>query len=712
MGIRSRREIADALSVALTEDPQALWQTYMVAPHLTGAWSADAKSVATVAASTSTPVSDDTPAPIGIWHPRRHGTGEIWFERNLNLGLDEERLWSGEFGWPARTHHRFRIVLIGESVARGFLLDPAMTAASVLRQQLDSLLGEDICEVIDLARTCLTNSVDLLAAAMQLAPDVAVVFAGNNLLARELVTGERNRPGTTEVQRGLTERLRSDGMTAFLSNQHEIASKQVFEPVLDAVKRLAESARVPLVFVLPEFNLTDWRDQPDYVGGAPGWLSQADLNRWLEGAAHAEDALERGDAEKVARLVEELMALDEGLSLRSLRMKGLSHMRFGDRHAARTCLEQARDLYGYFADVPPCPRVHARFQAMVRERLPDSWCSVVDVPKVLEDWCGELPGRRSFYDYCHLTWEGLAAVMAPVAVRILRILRQSESSGEDQSLVQRCRGAVSSPPAAVLSRAAFLAAIHNAHWGQPPEIIRYWSRTALAADPDTVELMHAYVTSRGAELPGWMSHAGEVLFNPETQLGRHLFGHEANLFDWELAQIFATCVADATGKSLGGFDRAFQRFDVEQNLSIGIRRLLFTHLLARPMVSTNVLSVLWPRGRLTFWCNRCKPLRLQLVARLPAVQEDVDEALLIHINGKPLKECLLTSSWRSYDLRLPVTALNSGVNQIDLVWPGVAATGGDTIESRVQELEMGRTAWFGAVFGELHAGSCLVVSDD
>src|SRR6185369_5337956 len=77
---------------------------------------------------------------------------------------------------------RLRVVLAGESVARGFPYHPQFGCALALQKLLDLVTGPDEVEVIDLSQNGLTYAglASLVESAMALKPDAFVVFAGNN----------------------------------------------------------------------------------------------------------------------------------------------------------------------------------------------------------------------------------------------------------------------------------------------------------------------------------------------------------------------------------------------------------------------------------------------------------------------------------------------------------------------------------------------------
>src|SRR5882757_4690061 len=116
---------------------------------------------------------------IGIWKLCTKN-GDTFYERDSQ----NKSTWTS---W-AKTHRLFptspnkRIVLLGESVARGYFYDPRYNVATELR---DILKQWDILahnEVIDLAKVgCGPEELlGLARSCLVLKPDMIVVFAGNN----------------------------------------------------------------------------------------------------------------------------------------------------------------------------------------------------------------------------------------------------------------------------------------------------------------------------------------------------------------------------------------------------------------------------------------------------------------------------------------------------------------------------------------------------
>src|SRR5215510_8007056 len=118
------------------------------------------------------------PDHIGIWE-RKNENGKTCFVRRMDA-IAEWHFWAN-LGRIEPKGVKRRVLLIGESVARGFLYDPEFAPAFALEKILEPHFGDEGIEVIDLARTNLGYQVSELAiAALQLQPDIVILFAGNN----------------------------------------------------------------------------------------------------------------------------------------------------------------------------------------------------------------------------------------------------------------------------------------------------------------------------------------------------------------------------------------------------------------------------------------------------------------------------------------------------------------------------------------------------
>ena len=371
--------------------------------------------------------------PIAIWSPAEVD-GAPAFVRPPPGPFGDH--WADRRVIPLRSPAPRRVVLLGESAAAGYLLAPHLTPAKALQ----ALLGPAV-DVVDLARTNerLGGLVATAEAALQLAPDVIVVFAGNNW---NLLETPRMSPffPEEEARRGYAAALEVGG----LLGPAQAAWSALAGAARRALARLA-GLGPRLVVVVPEVNLLDWpARQP-----AP-WLPG-------EGTAAWHRALAAGDAEATLRL-------DGGSTPTGFALLGRRLMAAGDTARAEVALRAAADSDRYASMAClSAPRAGPSVQALLRSA---AGAEVVDLPAIFRAATGALPGRRLFLDYCHLTPEGVWLAAAAIAGQL----------GWGQPGAR----AVLSPEAAVA--ACVGAAAHGVHRGLEGPLVGWWLERALAVD--------------------------------------------------------------------------------------------------------------------------------------------------------------------------------------------------------------------------------------
>ena len=129
-------------------------------------------------AACSLPAAAPAEGEVGIWLAERLADGVALRRRDMT-GMNPWH-WADVSYVPPAGDAR-RVVLIGESVARGWGYDPAFNPTMALSRQLDRAAPGDY-QCVDLGvagatAEALTRLVDQLPA---MEPDVVILFAGNN----------------------------------------------------------------------------------------------------------------------------------------------------------------------------------------------------------------------------------------------------------------------------------------------------------------------------------------------------------------------------------------------------------------------------------------------------------------------------------------------------------------------------------------------------
>jgi hypothetical protein len=640
-------------------------------------------------------VQDANSNHIGIWE-RKVENGKTCFVRRIEM-MHEWQQWAN-IGRIEAKGEKLRVAFIGESVARGFLYDPLFSSAIALQMILDAQFGTGKIEVVDLARSNLSYEVKELAiSALQLEPDITIIFASNNwwslsyLLPGEIADIDEGQPATgiSEVKR-LCETHIAQSATQVV---RDIASEY-------------ERRGVPLVWIIPEFNLADWRDTRTNAPHLAG-----NLNReWLELRLEAESALRDSDITKAEKLAARMIEIDEGVCVTGLYLLAECKQRSGDLDAERKYLELARDALSWDTYRAVSPRPYSVSQKILREELPRHNCQVIDLPVLFKEYLnGELPGRRLFIDYCHLTTEGVQVAMGAAASCVMRALKDVEAPWYSLT------GAHIAPPPEVEAEASFLAAIHNAHWYQSYEVVRHYCARALSYSPHIADLMLAYIelqTRRAT--PMLMSEADERIHQLGSPLIHHyLFHTNGKLLDRVLLGAMVDALAEV---NIDAGDRLDSLRREEHSVTRGPVNLLDFYYCASTGQSQEVMwMVEWKEkgypqyykaygteSRFIFVGEAVSSVHLCLVCRLPQ-SATRETTVSLELNGRLQGKLLIGRQWTTWDITVAGEDLRDGLNEIVVGWPIPEFEGSAALERVVLNMCERKFPDFYPVFGEIHS---------
>src|SRR5262249_27140482 len=323
------------------------------------------------------------PRRIGIWEACEQD-GELWFVRRNER--DAFGLWARCERISSKSS-RTRVVLLGESVARGFPYDPHYNCATALQQALSKSFGDDV-EVVDLARNgaLCSQVLEVAESAVALHPDAYVVFAGNNWLVPHGL-------GLAEVAEILKTGGGWKGVQALVRDQVRAGVSKLAR----LLGRLSREQMIPIIFVIPEFNV-DWRA---HFGWEAPILSYEERHRWRSLLAEAQSALGRFEFARAAALAREMTGIDEGVSPVALEIQAEAERALGHTENARLLMDLACNSNLYLP-VPKESRCNPVLRDILREELPVHGVTVADFPAVCREFLGDaLPDYRIFLDFCH-----------------------------------------------------------------------------------------------------------------------------------------------------------------------------------------------------------------------------------------------------------------------------------------------------------------------
>ncbi|HEX8560230.1 MAG TPA: hypothetical protein VF668_19190, partial [Pyrinomonadaceae bacterium] len=465
-----------------------------------------------------------------------------------------------------------------------------------------------------------------------------------------------------------------------------------------------------LVWMIPEFNLADWRDPVTNAPHLPGRLNR----EWLDLLAGAESALRDGDDARASELASRMVEIDGGVAVAGLYILAGCHERAGRVDEARDCLERARDAVSWDLSRQVMPRTYRATQNALRETLGDYPIQVIDLPALFKEHLGGgIAGRSLIIDYCHLTVEGIQVAMGAAAACVVKALTGAETSWREMA------NSDIAPSKEIEAEASFLAAVHNAHWFQSYDLVRYYCARALQLSPHVAELMINYLELQARPLvPALMSGSEEHISQMGSSLmHQYLLSKNEKRLEKVLYDAAVDALAEAGVDARARLDR-FRR--EEHSVSQGETNLLAyyycsavnqpqelawlietSHKKYQPN-KTAYYKAYWPESRFVFFADGGRAVRLDLTCRLPAGAAG-GAPVGVMLNGRPQVQIAADREWGTWEIDLAGEAVRDGLNELSVWWPTPEFPGAAALEKVKSNLFERELAEFYPVFGEIHS---------
>ncbi|WP_394836369.1 hypothetical protein LVJ94_05630 [Pendulispora rubella] len=633
---------------------------------------------------------------IGIWEPVTqdggNGVSYVRLPTSSTSGGERQR-WADVAIIPPKSKKR-RVVLLGESVARGFFFDPHYTPAKVLETILQRHTPEG-AEVIDLAANDLVAA-ELLTLASRigdLEPDAVVIFAGNNWAASALSLTAENTVGR-QVAAAVLREEGIAGLRAFVEKDFA----DVIERNMGMLPLLAEMLDAPITVLVPEFNLGDWSN---HSSSAAPWLTGDRNQQWWSRHNAAIAAFHAKNFDAAASAARDLTDLDGGTTHNGWEILGHALEEMGRPEEARSFLEKARDarLWDTFNLSPRC---YASIQEKLRQVQGDR-VTVVDLPQVFRQWTHcEIPDRRIFMDYCHLSAEGIRVAMAKTAQALL----PSDAAAPSLEAILADPELRVDPD--VEGMAHLAAAVHNAHWGQERELLEYHLTRAAALSQGTCDAMSAYLAMQGRRAPPFMTEAAAVLGKRELLSHFLLRYNSARLLDELLLDTMAESLAAAGTKlavSLDEIRAAEWGVLPGQELDLlAMDRQPSRAERAWPSEERGFYRAYTPSSRFAIPIGHTHDALLTITWRRPPFSAD-DTTCTLQIDGNDLGEYRLQRTWSTVKVKIPRAHAKpkNGIRSLVFHFSVGRWNGDDAIASLATELEAGRIGDFSPAFADIRS---------
>jgi hypothetical protein len=589
---------------------------------------------------------------IGIWQRDQNDSNADFVRISPRSCSGDLTMWANAERIKAKGPRK-RVVLLGESVARGHFYDPHYTPAAVLESMLPASCREGAnAEVIDLACTAIGAEplMSLIDSSVALNPDAMVVFAGNNWAEDSLLSWD-------EVQK-ISSLVQDSGDWHSLQEYREKKLVSRTDRFLEHIGNIVRRHSIPVVVVLPEFNLVDWTDHANVLPR----LKKGKTAKWVAARGEALAALEANNYRQAATIAREMVDLDGGTSPSSFRLLAEAKRRTHRNDEARELYERSRDAV-LSHPTTSVPRCYSSIQTRLRAAVADAGATLIDLPHRFKQYlAGELPDRRLFLDYCHLSAEGIEVAMRAIATTLTPILGYQTCSNGAAALV---------PQARVTAMASFLAACHNHSWGQGYDIVRYHCWEALRQDPDVADRMSEYVDfqTRAVSLELCRSFASFVNNEP-TAFPYHLKclfrerGSQRKLID---------AIVDVCSKPRADMKDTLAKLRSETHgLSNKSVDLLDKYYADDPLMLQDVTRCYHrsyiPESAFFFVTEISRPIRLLIAYRMPSSTDIVGTAT-IKLNGYNVTELPHNNEWTRKSLTISSEWVHQGANTLTVTWP-------------------------------------------
>lgn len=622
---------------------------------------------------------------IGIWKLHTEN-GQSVYQRDPEY-RNEWRYWADVESFTIKKNAK-QVIYVGESVARGYLYDPTYNPVMIMQHLLNTYAADDEYQILDLARVSAKFSglMQTIGEAAGLQPDYLVVFAGNNW---DILSMSVDNP---ELQQAIIDFMAAGnlkGLEELTANVFKNATQKLFQSLKNSYPG------TEVIIVIPEINLADWQSSAD--DRILARMETGKMRRWLLVSDLAETACHNNNLASLLPLGSELIELDKTNPL-GYEVLGRYEIAQGNHEQARRLLEQAKDMTLFGRNDTCRPRCLEITKQILRSESQQHGFTCIDVPELFRKKTGgSLPGSELFIDYCHLSAEGMKLVCSEIAAVVIRSLYGQVVTPEG------LYGLCPSPNKFTSAYAHFLAAAHNAHFGQPSAILAYHLGKSLEYDMaiSTVMILYAKLCSMRAS----SSLCQEFRALQANRTKRFQLLHPGN------KKILDTVLVDAIVSAL-------EKKNIPAAVEIEQLRLQQHGIQYRPV---NLLLSYYSlfnyyhdenhelpycrskfrRSEFLFVTEPDADMLIKITMRRNGDNGATDR-VAIEVNSKPVDEWEISHNWKEYSCRIDQRFLKRGINRIKIIWPLPCKSSRQEITT-VRSYADWWTLIFYSNFGEIHS---------
>jgi len=293
----------------------------------------------------------------------------------------------------------------------------------------------------------------------------------------------------------------------------------------------------------------------------------------------------------------------------------------------------------------------------------------------------------------------------------VRVLRGGEV--EWQGLMEARVG----PSREIEAEAAFLAAIHNAHWWQNYDLVEHYCLRAVQSTPEIAQVMTRFVDLQTRRAPMLMCQSAEQIAGLGSPLIQHyLLRYNHQQLDNVLLEAVVSALKQAgieagerldelrreehsvTGQDINLLDYYYNSAGLQPQETVWAVPSLENYM---NHAVSHYYKAYWLESKFVFVGEANCAVQLQLTCRLPQLALAQGQIAIV-VNGEQLGETLISREWETWELEVGAEMVRDGLNEVVLHWPtpvfpglkALNAVAGDLMERNLPE--------FFCVFGEIH----------
>lgn len=562
---------------------------------------------------------------MGIWQRQENDT---WIRNEAYF--NEWGLWADRQVIPPKQTEVIRIVLLGESAARGYLFDPIITPAQLLEDVLNQASSTQKFEVIDLARTDITLAGlgNLMQSVAALKPNYIWFFCGNNWLQLESLSAYDLLV--------LANLIKTQGLYQARPYVQEVIEKAI-DSLLTQLFTCAAACQAEIIMTIPEFNLNSWR--------------QDQFSPSLKLPVNT--AFQHNNDHQAIESLQLKTELENGLNAQTFEQLGDAFIKLNQFDQAKTNYIRARDAV-IGLPIKFSPRCCEFIQVKLRNYAKQNHLILIDLPEIFATVSDNaIPGDNVFLDYCHLNLHGFYLLVSSIS----KNLTQDFTGSFDVNPY------ISDKELAVVY---FMAAIHNAHYGQLSTSIDHYISKAIEQDETIKIMMTAYLEATTKyQVPLWMSKEFRLMAAYSPIICRYLLAKNLTsislLNETLLRRSIAKFLPIVSGHTKNTIKLTanlldFCHWSVSRFFALGFE-------LVKPSIYFKAKHKV---SHFNFEIAQSCDIQFSCTLKVPGkINED---KIKLFLNGILLKKITPINAWKSFEI---ITITREGNNTLTIEWPEI-----------------------------------------